>query len=62
MKTLWKHLVNMGSNFEDFVRFHPHTYLPEQPLRGMELEQKKHKRDYRIQRMFRKNLLLKDVC
>ena len=26
MKTLREDLVSKGSNFEDFVRFHPHTY------------------------------------
>ena len=36
--------------------------MAEQPLRGMELQEKKHKKDYRIQKMFRKNLQLKDVC
>ena len=25
-KTPWEDLVNKGSNFEYFVRFHPHTY------------------------------------
>ena len=23
---MWEDLVNKGSNFEDFVRFRPHTY------------------------------------
>ena len=32
-------------------------YKAEQPLRGMELQEMKHKKDYRIQ-----NLRLKDVC
>ena len=26
MKTPWEDLVNKNSNFEDFVRFNPHTY------------------------------------
>ena len=33
-----------------------------QPLRGMKLHEKKHKKDYRIQKVFRKNLQLKDDC
>ena len=34
----------------------------EQPLRGMELQEKEAPKDYSIQEMFRKNLEPKDVC
>ena len=50
------------NEIEFFFNWDSPPSKPEQPLRDMELQEKKHKKDCRIQKMFRKNLQLKDVC
>ena len=37
-------------------------FKAEQPLKGMELQEKEGQQDYSTHEMFRKNLQLKDVC
>ena len=49
----------------EFLKFFLLEFTPckaEQPLQGMELQEKEAQKYYCIQEMFRKNLQLKNVC